>query len=214
MCFYPIQIKTEDAFGILVNQSVPCGKCIECLKDSQNSWKIRLMEEARDHLYVYFFTLTYNDDSVPFTYMEDGTRVNHVSKIDIQLWLKRNRMRYVRQFNKEIDFKYFVTSEYGPNTGRPHYHGIIFTDISPTFITSMFRDWSDTYGFINFSEIKSGKKKVHDVAFHLSQIMLQNTASNLVSFAPRPNFVQTNLSRLELYRLRSGSCQKESVKVI
>lgn len=159
MCLYPITIKTEDAFGVPVNQSVPCGKCIECLKDSQNSWKIRLMEEARDHLYVYFFTLTYNDDSVPFAYMEDGTRVNHVNKIDIQLWVKRNRMRYERYFNKEIDFKYFVTSEYGPNTGRPHYHGIIFTEVSPTFITSMFRDWSDTYGFVNFSNVKSGKKK-------------------------------------------------------
>lgn len=159
MCLNPISIKTVDAFGIDVNQSVPCGKCIECLKDAQNSWKIRLTEEARDHLYVYFFTLTYNDDSVPFTILDDGTRVNHVSKIDIQLWIKRNRIKYERMFNRDIDFKYFVTSEYGPNTGRPHYHGILYTDISPTFIALMFNDWKDNFGFVNFSDVRHSKKK-------------------------------------------------------
>ena len=205
MCLNPIQIKTEDAFGIPVNQSVPCGKCIECLKDRQNSWKIRLIEEARDHRYVYFFTLTYNDDSVPFSYTEDGTRVNHVNKVDIQLWIKRNRIKFERQFNRELDFKYFITSEYGPNTGRPHYHGILFTDISPTFISAMFADWSETYGFINFSQVGANrKKKIPNIAYHLSRIMLQNTALSLGLFPLRQNFVLTNLSKLELFRLRSS----------
>lgn len=113
MCLYPITIKTQDAYGIDVNQSVPCGKCIECLKDKQNSWKIRLQEEARDHVHVYFFTLTYRDDTVPFTYDEDGIRVNHVRKSDLQLWIKRNRIKFERTLRREIDFKYFITSEYG-----------------------------------------------------------------------------------------------------
>lgn len=205
MCLNPIQIKTEDAFGIPVNQTVPCGKCIECLKDRQNSWKIRLTEESRDHKHVYFFTLTYRDDTVPWTCLEDGTRVNHVSKVDIQLWIKRNRIKFERLFKRDIDFKYFITSEYGPNTGRPHYHGILFTDISPTFISQMFHDWNEGYGFTNFSEVgKSGTKKFQDVAYHLSQIMLQNTVSNRISFARRPNFVWTDLSKLELFRLRSS----------
>lgn len=161
MCLNPISIKTEDAFGVLVNQSVPCGKCIECLKDRQNSWKIRLTEEARDHLYVYFFTLTYNDSSVPTVVDEQtGEVVKHVRKSDVQLWLKRHRMAYVRKFNRDVDFKYFICSEYGPNTGRPHYHGILFTDVSPVFISSMFNDWNSSYGFTSFSEVgKSGKKK-------------------------------------------------------
>lgn len=113
MCLYPITIKTEDAFGIPVNQSVPCGKCIECLKDRQNAWKIRLVEECRDHKYVYFFTLTYNDDNVPYSVLPDGTKVNHVKKDDIQLWIKRNRIKLQRVLRRDIDFKYFVTSEYG-----------------------------------------------------------------------------------------------------
>lgn len=205
MCIAPLSIKTEDAFGIPINQSVPCGKCIECLKDRQNSWKIRLIEESRDHLYVYFFTLTYRDDTVPYSFTPDGVRVNHVSKVDLQLWIKRHRIKFERLFNKSIDFKYFICSEYGPNTGRPHYHGIFFTDVSPIFISMMFNDWNENFGFTNHSEVgKSGKKKFQDVAYLMSQIMLQNTYASQISYLPMPNFVLTDLSRLELFRLRSS----------
>lgn len=159
MCLCPIVIKTQDAFGIPVNQSVPCGKCIECLKDKQNNWKIRLQEEYRDHLYTYFFTLTYRDSAVPHVF-SDGEQINVVNKTHIQLWVKRNRIAFQRLFRRDIDFKYFICSEYGPNTGRPHYHGILFTDISPTFISFMFSDWRETFGFVNFSEVgKVGNKK-------------------------------------------------------
>ena len=200
MCLYPLSIKTEDSHGVSINQTVPCGKCIECLKDRQNSWKIRLTEEARDHLYVYFFTLTYNDESVPYTYDErTGERVNHVRKSDVQLWTKRHRIAYERLFKRDIDFKYFICSEYGPNTGRPHYHGILFTDVSPVFITSMFNDWRTTYGFTNFSEVgKSGKKK-RNPRLQMSATMLQSIVSSPDSFGLRPNVVLTNLSKLELF---------------
>lgn len=158
MCLFPITIKSNDAFGNFALQTVPCGKCLECMKDRQNSWKIRLIEEYRDHRYVYFFTLTYNDDSVPFVLYGDE-KINVVFKNDVQWWIKRNRIAYERFFKREIDFKYFICSEYGPNTGRPHYHGILFTDISPTFISSMFHDWSSNYGFVDVSQVgRKGSK--------------------------------------------------------
>lgn len=198
MCLSPITIKSTDAFGADVNYSVPCGKCIECLKDVQNAWKIRLTEEARDHKYVYFFTLTYNDDTVPFSFDDEGNKVLHFRKSDLQLWLKRHRMSYLRLFKRDIDFMYFICSEYGPNTGRPHYHGILFTDISPTFISSMFNDWSQTFGFTDFSEVgKSGKKKQAVLSF-LSEIMFRNTVLNLLSSKLRQRFLLTDLSKLVL----------------
>ena len=160
MCLTPLSIRTTDSFGVDINQSVPCGKCIECLKDYQNSWKIRLTEEARDHLHVYFFTLTYRDDVVPHIFHE-GDQINIVSKTDLQKWLKRSRISLERLFKRDIDFKYFLCTEYGPNTGRPHAHGVLFTDISITYISKIFNDWSTRYGFVNFSEVgKSGKTNI------------------------------------------------------
>lgn len=206
MCLYPVVIKTKDAFGITVSQSVPCGKCIECLKDKQNSWKIRLTEESRDHLYVYFFTLTYNDDSAPYVYDEEGSKVLQLNKNHVQLWIKRLRMRYERKFGRKIDFKYFVCGEYGPNTGRPHYHGIFFTnDIIPIYARQMFSDWEQMYGYTIWSDV--GKKKAkNEVVFQLSEIMLQNTVQNLSNSELKQSFVLTDLFKLELYNLPFTSC--------
>lgn len=211
MCLSPLCIKTKDAFGLDVMQSVPCGECVECLKDRQNSWKIRLTEESRDHKYVYFFTLTYNDDSVPFTFDDDGNKVLYFDKSHLQLWLKRNRISFERLFKRSIDFKYFICSEYGPNTGRPHYHGILFTDVSPAFISSMFADWRDRFGFTNFSEVGKNGKKKHVVIFLLSEIMFRNTVLKSRLCFLRRNFVLTDLSSPELFRIPLELCLKESV---
>ena len=202
MCLSPITVKTTDAFGLPINQSVPCGKCIECLKDRQNSWKIRLCEESRDHLFTYFFTLTYSDDNVPFTFSDDGEKLLHFDKTHLQLWLKRHRMSYSRHFNRDVDFKYFICSEYGPNTGRPHYHGILFTEISPTYISRMFNDWSQMFGFTNFSEVgKCGKKKL-EVVFPPLETTLQSIVLSHLNFGLKQKFVLTNLPKLDYYRHR------------
>lgn len=203
MCFSPVVMRQKDAFGVEVVQEFPCGKCLECLKDKQHAWKIRLVEEARDHKFVYFFTLTYNDDSVPFTTLPDGTKVNHVSKYDIQLWIKRCRIKLERKLKREIDLKYFVTSEYGPNTGRPHYHGIIFTDVSPTFISIMFHDWSSQYGFVNFSSVGWSDRKKAKAIYRVLEIMLQSIVSNQISWLPMPNELSTDILLKESFRLLS-----------
>ncbi len=66
--------------------------------------------------------LQYEYDDMPVTAV--------VSRSDIQKFLKRLRDRLYRRYKDEKDrkFRYFIASEYGPNTFRPHYHGILFTD--------------------------------------------------------------------------------------
>ena len=51
-------------------------------------------------------------------------------KPDIQKFLKRLRIKLVRKYGNvpESKIRYFIASEYGPCTLRPHYHGIIFCD--------------------------------------------------------------------------------------
>lgn len=69
MCYNPIQIKQEDGTYI----QVPCGKCLECLKQYQNAWSNRMYEEIKAHDgKAVFFTLTYNDETVPKNYLVEG----------------------------------------------------------------------------------------------------------------------------------------------
>lgn len=71
---------------------------------------------------------------------------NSVRVEDVQRWLKRNRTRAKRD-NPQFDFSYFVSSEYGPRTLRPHYHGVLF-GVTKDDVRSWFRDWQRHFGEI------------------------------------------------------------------
>ncbi len=130
----------------------PCGKCLYCLEHRRLPWTIRLTYERKfwSHFGIptYFVTLTYDESNVP----EDG-----VSKRDIQLFLKRLRKSYNKlELNK---LKYFLVSEYGPTTLRPHYHLILFglnRDLS--FVLQLINQcWNK--GFIKVSKVKPSRIK-------------------------------------------------------
>lgn len=71
---------------------------------------------------------------------------NSVRKEDVQLWIRRNRTRSKRK-DSSFDFSYFITSEYGPRTLRPHYHGVFF-GVTKDDVKDWFKDWQEHYGDI------------------------------------------------------------------
>lgn len=109
--------------------SVPCGHCESCVYSTAQEWRVRLDEEMSVSLNAVFITLTYNDDSLPFSVGSrfDGERVvcPCVSKKDVQDFLKRIRWHFQDKYAYK-GMRYFIVSEYGPSTLRPHYHGILF----------------------------------------------------------------------------------------
>lgn len=97
----------------------PCGKCINCLRNYQRAWTMRMREEMAGSKSSYFITLTYNDEHVPI-----GDNALLLCKSDYQLFLKRLRKR-LYSLNK-IKLRYVVVGEYGGETDRPHYHLALF----------------------------------------------------------------------------------------
>ena len=155
MCYNPITItvKEPNATGGIRRVAVPCGKCMACLKDYQNSWSIRIQEEFRNYGYGYFFTLTYNNDSVPTVVdIDNGRLYQSVCKSHVQDWLKRFRTRLLRKNGEAKEIKYFVTSEYGPRTLRPHYHGVIF-GVDDIEFRLLLNDWIEKYGYATYKLI-------------------------------------------------------------
>lgn len=106
---------------------IPCGHCIGCRADQAKQWSDRLIMEMQYHDSAYFVTLTYNDFCMPRVHYSDkmtgelkfdrGT----LSKRDVQLFIKR-----LRKMRPDDHIRYYVCGEYGPQTDRPHYHGILF----------------------------------------------------------------------------------------
>lgn len=97
---------------------VPCGKCILCREKKANEWVSRAMCETQSSTNVpYFITLTYNDNCIP---------KNGVRKRAAQLFMKRLRINLARYTGEELNIRFFLCSEYGSKTGRPHYHALLW----------------------------------------------------------------------------------------
>lgn len=66
--------------------------------------------------------------------LDDDTLFAYSSKVDIQKFFKRLRRRLEtdslhllsHSSFRDRSFRYFICSEYGPHTFRPHYHGLLF----------------------------------------------------------------------------------------
>lgn len=135
MCLYPLFIRnqrkssilsqcadlgievSDDVYDLPDVISVPCGKCVECLKAQSLDWAFRCAIEARNHNDVCMVTLTYR--------VTDG----NLNKRDVQLFIKRLR--------KKHNVRYFGCGEYGSRGKRPHYHLILFgycpSDLKPFY---------------------------------------------------------------------------------
>lgn len=90
---------------------VPCGKCISCRVNRRREWTQRLLHESYYQDSAYFITLTYDEEHVPI----DKNGNEAVCKSDVQDFIKDLRNKY-----RDVSIRYFVGSEYGPETGRPH----------------------------------------------------------------------------------------------
>ena len=88
MCIYPKLIKNRKYLpnkknggvvpkmpkikkdGVLVDDErvslvpVGCGKCLECMRQKKNEWRIRLSEEVRANEGAHFVTFTFSTESL------------------------------------------------------------------------------------------------------------------------------------------------------
>lgn len=79
-----------------------------------------------------------------------GDFLPEVNKTDCQLYLKRLRESLRLKYNSFI--KFFLCSEYGPNTFRPHYHLLIYSHLPIGQISSAIVD-SWKLGEVKYKEI-------------------------------------------------------------
>lgn len=98
--------------------AVACGKCVLCTEKKSNEWVTRSVCESQVSCSPpIFFTLTYNDFCLP---------KNGVRKGACQRFMKRLRINLERYMECKCPIRYFMCSEYGSESGRAHYHGILW----------------------------------------------------------------------------------------
>ena len=114
-CEYPYVSRDKTPFG--------CGQCMVCRINQRRVWTARLCLEDQVNGPGLFVTLTYDDDHCPGTLRKD-----HVQK-------------YFRALRKKgYTFRYFCVGEYGEQTGRPHYHLLLFRTCD-----ERYHDWKSGF---------------------------------------------------------------------
>lgn len=134
MCLSTIKVKSKSPYGIRRIQ-VPCGHCAECRQAHQNQWTTRLKAEieeyhVRKNYNVGFITLTYQEaclPTIPKAFFKPGEyeRIPCFSYNDIKKFVDTIRNYFFRKRRWRDAFRFFITSEYGEDYHRPHYHGIL-----------------------------------------------------------------------------------------
>lgn len=169
-CLHPVKIRLSDEqrakrfaleqfpldYRIATHMYVPCGKCEACLVNRRSQWTFRLKQELRSSESAYFITLTYDDDHIPLKKKKiNGVDciLPYVSKRDCQLFLKR-----FRKMIYPFKIRYFLVSEYGPKSDRPHYHMLLFD--YPYHLKNKldeFLEISWSYGFIRVDPVNDAR---------------------------------------------------------
>lgn len=106
---------------------VPCGRCAFCTATLRSDWAVRLHYEAKKHVGSKFVTLTYNNENLKWAHNNQ-----QLDKEDLQNFFKRLRKAGHKA-------RYFAVGEYGSQTFRPHYHIILFGEVSDDAIN---KAWS------------------------------------------------------------------------
>lgn len=158
-CLTPLHIPDQSTGR---ERIVPCGRCDACLVRMRQEWTYRLREEERHCKCSFFITLTYDNENLPIReFVEEDTGAVFYdacnNKKDIQDFNKRLRKRLA---SEGVKTRFYLISEYGPNTQRPHYHGIYFLDTvldKDTFSDFVADSWNSPN--ISVSEVTDSRIK-------------------------------------------------------
>lgn len=124
---------------------VPCGKCNFCLKKRRSEWSFRLYQEMKVATSAAFVTFTYEPG---YEVYDVKSRLPALEKSHMQKFMKRVRY-YDRKLRAPI--KYYTVGEYGEQTGRPHYHSIMF-NVSPETLGKISDIWGA--GFVHIGKVE------------------------------------------------------------
>ena len=157
MCLYPTIIKNRKYISNKKNggnippvkdervKYVPigCQNCMECRKQKQRGWQVRLLEDIEHHRNGKFITLTFSNESYADLAEEckgiEGYELdNAIATLAVRRFLERWRKKYT------TSLRHWLVTELGhQGTEHVHIHGIIWTN-EP--LTEVEEKWK--YGFM------------------------------------------------------------------
>lgn len=159
----------------------PCGRCLGCRVTRQSSWELRNHLECQAALSKQFWTLTFNDESLPVL-AEVGPRALSRRFFD---GLRRSEIRA----GNSAQIRYFGCFEHGTLSGRPHYHFLLYNMAenirTPTMRTDGLPSERHHIGFWPHGHIDIGQ---------ITKSSIRYVAKYLTTFEPAPELRSITIS--------------------
>ncbi len=131
-----------------------CGRCIECRKERQREWVLRLEQEYKHKPNAIFVTLTLNNESIKD--LGKNNNPNDICTLAMRRFLERIR----KERGKSV--KHWAITELGEEKGRIHLHGLFWCEKS-----LIKKHWK--YGFVYIGEYVSLKTIRYVTKYMLKQ---------------------------------------------
>lgn len=145
MCKTPKIIWIKSKNDVKHRLVVPCGKCTDCQNSKRAQFVARCKYELKDNPFCYFITFTYDDEHLINLFWKKSFVINkrrlikkyleeHNGKVfayDKFLLNKDDAFELLKNIRSEFKKmnlfpKYYLTSEYGTLSHRPHMHALLF----------------------------------------------------------------------------------------
>lgn len=150
--------------GIVKSMDIPCGQCIGCRLDYSRRWADRIMLELQlhDQSKCWFVTLTYDEKHINLfetcarfaADLETGLTCDDVIYHSLNIKNLQDFMKNLRYHLEPDRVRFFAAGEYGDESGRPHYHLILFNADLEKF------GWDENYEAHNFNGNKYRSSKL------------------------------------------------------
>lgn len=165
-----------------------CVNCLHKLQDSWSIRINESIKASCNHEFIYD-TLTFAPANMPFKvldsvdlnkissesrsllsrYSQEYARVTggdfqpfvvpNFERSIIRDWIRRGRELFVFDHGYRPKWKYFVVSEYGPKTSRPHAHLVMMNISLGDYVRYFAKPWRRDYGFTKTKLVSNDTKK-------------------------------------------------------
>lgn len=152
----------------------PCGKCMQCMKQQSNNWKIRLTEEIKSDNKAMFVTLTFSDQAInqlskELNQYSGYTLDNQIATLAVRRFLERIR----KKTKKSI--KHWLITEIGHNgTENIHLHGLLWIKLTNTELTSYWK-YGFTWSGYSSQPTYISPKTINYITKYITKIDLKHT---------------------------------------
>lgn len=157
---------------------VPCGKCEECRSSLHSEWETRLLYHTHDTYknggVGVFLTFTYSSEKLHYFPVPELRDVPCFDRSEVLDFLHALKNRVQKAYGYDM-YTYFLVSEYGKTTKRPHLHMAAYlkAGLDPNWFAETCRAlWSDK-GFM-FPKYDHKRKMYVDNSNNHSDILFKS----------------------------------------